>query len=151
MLVVSSNNSVLLNSYSWTPPSWIPSSWTPSSLLRKLTVHVVRASAQPQFIPVGEDWLLVHHLFSTHVFYPKLIQRQECRVYTAKPNGVLLHHVVWLMTEELFPYGVTKPPKEARRKEFRRKEEELRLDTSVPETGTHLHHHIKNWDKSVQE
>ena len=29
------------------------------------------------------------------------------------------------MTEELFPYGVTKPPKEARRKEFRRKEEEF--------------------------
>ena len=43
------------------------------------------------------------------------------------------------MTKELFPYGVTKPPKEARRKEFRRKEEELSLETSVPETSTHLH------------
>ena len=28
-------------------------------------------------------------------------------------------------------------------KESRRKEEELRFDTLVPETSTHLHHHIK--------
>ena len=39
--------------------------------------------------------------------------------------------------------GCGKLQKEARRKEFRRKEEELRLDTLVPETSTHLHHHIK--------
>ena len=39
--------------------------------------------------------------------------------------------------------GCGKLQKEARRKKFRRKEEELRLDTLVPETSTHLHHHIK--------
>ena len=33
--------------------------------------------------------------------------------------------------------------KEFERKEFRRKEEEVSLDTLVPETSTHLHHHIK--------
>ena len=33
-------------------------------------------------------------------------------------------------------------------KEARRKEEELRLDTLVPETRTHLHHHIKKRAKS---
>ena len=38
---------------------------------------------------------------------------------------------------------VTKPPKEARRKEFKRKKGELSLDILVPETSTHLHHHIK--------
>ena len=41
--------------------------------------------------------------------------------------------------------------KEFRRKEFRRKEEELRLDTLVPETSTHLHHHIKKWAQSDQK
>ena len=51
---------------------------------------------------------------------------------------------------------VKKPPNEARRKEFRRKdfkrkEEELSLETLVPETSTHLHHHIKKLAKSVQE
>ena len=39
--------------------------------------------------------------------------------------------------------GCGKLQKVARRKGFRRKEEELRLDTLVPETSTHLHHHIK--------
>ena len=37
--------------------------------------------------------------------------------------------------------------KETRSKEFRRKEEELRLDTLVAETSTHLHQHI---EKSAQ-
>ena len=33
--------------------------------------------------------------------------------------------------------------KETRSKEFERKEEELRLDTLVAETSTHLHQHIE--------
>ena len=41
--------------------------------------------------------------------------------------------------------------KEARRKEFRRKEEELKLDTLVPENSTHLHHHIKTRPSSDSE
>ena len=36
----------------------------------------------------------------------------------------------------------------ARRKEFRRKEEELMLDTLVPETSTHLQHNIKKCRKA---
>ena len=43
--------------------------------------------------------------------------------------------------------GRRKLQQEARRKELRRKEEELRLDTLFPETSTYLHHHIK---KSAQ-
>ena len=42
--------------------------------------------------------------------------------------------------------GYGRLQKEARRKEFRRKEEELRLDTLLPESSTHLHHHIKNYE-----
>ena len=41
--------------------------------------------------------------------------------------------------------GCGKLQKEARRKEFGRKEVDLSLDTLVPETNTHLHHHIKKW------
>ena len=41
--------------------------------------------------------------------------------------------------------------KEARRKDFRRKEEELRLDTLVTETSTVFHQLIKKGAKSDQK
>ena len=47
--------------------------------------------------------------------------------------------------------GCGKLQQEATRKEFRRKEEELRLDNLVPETSTHLHHHIKKLAQSDQK
>ena len=40
---------------------------------------------------------------------------------------------------------------EARRKEFKSKEEEQRLDTLVTETSIHLHQHIKRWAVAEQK
>ena len=47
--------------------------------------------------------------------------------------------------------GCGKLQKEARRKEFRRKEEELKLGTLVPKNSTHLDHHIKISAQSDQK